>query len=898
MTLINCPECSHQVVSDAPACPECGFPLEEALPREESAKTTAHRLGRVTRSVLTECKEIALATIERSRQLIHRVRMGHRVRRQRRDLEICRRQFGEWLFQHDLGDEACRDAIRQLNVQIDATRQTRGSVRQMQEERKQMIIRLSATHIPAAGEPGFQRYELVQQAEQSLESCENELRSAKRATGSPDGITRRRVGIGYSVLGVAFTLLILAVLACIEGSPKKSDDANALASPGGIADLGREHARAPEPLLRDIASFTCNIPVLIVETIEGPAPQAKRPYGPQLPPEQTIGSVVEYRGRLDAIEMEFVRRPNSTPFRLAITEENPGSSGPSLESSIWLAATVAALQRSDALSGVEVTFSISGDVDGASAGGVVCLALLSALDNKRLPDDFAFTGSVLPDGTIGRVGGVVEKINAAKNKGATRVLVPTGIRFEEDMNSGKLTDLKQLARSLNLQFLTVRNIEQAYHAVHGTPAPAPLNVPTDFAELPELLERLLIDDCRKRLDQGDAIWRSLSEDEQQKLISDPFVADWFVSRFQAEQSYRAGQLCYARDKATEWALLMQAREANKRFFSSPTNAADPKRLFSSLDAQIQKTLADAPQPRDVVQELSCVLPPIASQFCVDADTFHSYKHIVAQIDAGLAGDLQVIKETANSHLPAGTTREQLAFQAAFERKAVELLFANTAMRYQQGYAEDAKQLSKDLSLVPQDFDRARQVEQFFHTAYRSIYQSLKTEVVNPIAKGSDISEAQARQLIAETDQGFMSHVPLHVEALKSHQQLRQSRNTMSEREFLTALYAQVFATYIADVSSITVRWTELDADLDDDGMVAYGRLELLSYMLREARENAVERIVECKRHGIPCPAAIWFFQTGEATRDDNTVDKVDVLASYWRASLQAQALQMLFQEEP
>lgn len=894
MPLVPCPECGHQVSADASACPECGFPFDEAAATGHSPETLAARVAHVLHRTAIECKAIPIATFERIRRQFHRVQIGHRVSCQRRNLATCREQLGEWLIQHDLGDAELRSSIRQLDAQIEAVHQAHGSARHLQKERRQSLIRLSTTHVPAATDTEIQSYQLVQQAEKRLQSYEHELLAASRSTDSPDGITRRRIAVGYSVMALSCSIVVVAMFARLGEEPQKLGPPSAGASPQAVADVVGDHTNSPEPLLLDIPSFTSNVPALTVETIEQRVPHATAVYGPALPPDKATQAAVKYQGRLVKIDMEFVRRHDPAPFRLAITEETPGSSGPSLESSIWIAATVAALHRSDALSGVEVKFSVPGDVDGPSAGGVVCLALLSALENKRLPDNFAFTGTVLPDGTIGRVGGVVEKINAAKSKGATRVLVPAGIRFEEDMNSGKLTDLKQLAESLNLQFLPVRNIEQAYHAVHGTPSPAPVSAPAAFAELPQSLERVLIDDCRKRLDRGDAIWKNLSESEQNELINDPLATDWIHFRLQADQSYRAGQLCYAWERATEWTLLMQSREANKQFFSGPATKADSQRLFSELDAQIQKAFADAPQPHDVVQLLSAALPPIASQFCVDADAFHSYRQIVGQIEKKLARDLQVIKDMEDGHLPAATTREQLAVQSALQAKAVALLVANLALRWQQGYAEDAKQRSKYLPPVPLDSRRAPQVEQFFYMAYRSIYQSLETEVINQIAGGADISGTQARQLVAETDQDFMHHMPLHVEAMESHQRLLRRTDTATDRDFLTALYAQMFATYIADVSSVVVRWTELDTELNDDGNKTYRRLDVLSYMLREARESAVAKIVECNRHGVPCPAAIWWFQAGEATRDDNRVDKVEALAHYWRASLHAQSLQMLF----
>jgi hypothetical protein len=74
----------------------------------------------------------------------------------------------------------------------------------------------------------------------------------------------------------------------------------------------------------------------------------------------------------------------------------------------------------------------------------------------------------------------------------------------------------------------------------------------------------------------------------------------------------------------------------------------------------------------------------------------------------------------------------------------------------------------------------------------------------------------------------------------------------------------------------------------------YDRPEVLSHMLQSARKTAIANIAVCQAEGVPCVAAIAQLQSADMSRDDREEDPVDVLVLYWNASLQAQALQMLF----
>ncbi len=81
------------------------------------------------------------------------------------------------------------------------------------------------------------------------------------------------------------------------------------------------------------------------------------------------------------------------------------------------------------LSGSDVIFSIESQneipsVDGPSAGALMTLLVISAIEKKELKTDATLTGTIDQNGNIGAIGGVIEKAKAAKDSGKTLFLLP------------------------------------------------------------------------------------------------------------------------------------------------------------------------------------------------------------------------------------------------------------------------------------------------------------------------------------------------------------------------------------------------------------------------------------------------------------------------------------------
>ena len=84
------------------------------------------------------------------------------------------------------------------------------------------------------------------------------------------------------------------------------------------------------------------------------------------------------------------------------------------------------------LSEKDIIFSITSDnnelqaVDGPSAGAAMAILLASEIQGKSVDEKVLITGTIEPDGNIGRIGGATEKADAAGRYGAKIFLVPNG----------------------------------------------------------------------------------------------------------------------------------------------------------------------------------------------------------------------------------------------------------------------------------------------------------------------------------------------------------------------------------------------------------------------------------------------------------------------------------------
>jgi predicted S18 family serine protease len=87
--------------------------------------------------------------------------------------------------------------------------------------------------------------------------------------------------------------------------------------------------------------------------------------------------------------------------------------------------TGAQLGKTDVIITIEAGESVE-VVDGPSAGVAITIAIMAAIEGRSLNETVFITGTINPDGSIGVVGGIIEKAEAAALAGGTVFLVPKG----------------------------------------------------------------------------------------------------------------------------------------------------------------------------------------------------------------------------------------------------------------------------------------------------------------------------------------------------------------------------------------------------------------------------------------------------------------------------------------
>ena len=107
-----------------------------------------------------------------------------------------------------------------------------------------------------------------------------------------------------------------------------------------------------------------------------------------------------------------------------------------------------------------VTYRPAGS-DGPSAGAAMAVGFIAMFKGDRIQRGTAMSGTLEPDGHIGWVGGIPDKIRAAKREGCHTVLVPRGQAYTPHWN------LIELGFQLNIIVKEVDTVDDAYLLMTG-----------------------------------------------------------------------------------------------------------------------------------------------------------------------------------------------------------------------------------------------------------------------------------------------------------------------------------------------------------------------------------------------------------------------------------------------
>ena len=657
------------------------------------------------------------------------------------------------------------------------------------------------------------------------------------------------------------------------------------------------------------------LPEQIVQKGKEPAPassspQAPAPTSPALPAPAPKKSTISYKvpcltvrgddthGKISYLPLTFTRTNTDKPLRIMIIDDTPSGSGQTIHSSVWLAAVTAAMLRNDTMHGATISVEFSGNVDGPSAGGVTCLAILSALDGRELPKDFAMTGTILPDGTIGVVGGVPEKMRAAAKAGVKRIFIPAFLRIFKNAK-GEDVDLSRLADELKVELHRVENISEAYAILHNQPYNEGeyVNV-RNMTKLSREVEDVLL-----------PVYKDLFKKVSEKLKAQPkleqavIIDDFVLSPNPAQDYYQEGKLLPATLQIFRSYMAWQVWEKTEAFVNEfyKGNNPDWSKIKYLREYHFRKLLlafrdASDKQGKVLFEQRQKQHEAYIKTHYSGSEKRHGYfpfvdglSEITAQLepvnlDPALRGKIKVLLmkrppvETVNT-----SSQKELEAYWRTEIDLLRLLFLAT--ENDDALSDFLGRLGKALPALQQN-KRAAEVERLFYSASCAADSVAGQNFQSAISASAD----GGRKKRTVESEFWDNPVLYSLLEMQNHAQYCHSLLQPDSEKKPTSPSYHLQVSLKSQVSSFALASAML---------VMYGAdqsSDFISHMVRNARRAAIRNINDCVKAGIPCLSAICDFELADASRNSNK-GAVFTLVAYWRASLYSKALLMSFKQK-
>jgi hypothetical protein len=157
-----------------------------------------------------------------------------------------------------------------------------------------------------------------------------------------------------------------------------------------------------------------------------------------------------------------------TSFSLDVPPDSPGASIFTAE--LWNASLSSALAWQQPWEGARWKVLDTPVTDGTGIGAGLAVGMIATAARRPYPKETLVIGSLKPDGTLGAVSKMTERLDAAAAAGITRVIIPSDQRFDTD-GSGQVVNLVRHAADLHLDCVPVDNLVEATEAVMNDPLP-------------------------------------------------------------------------------------------------------------------------------------------------------------------------------------------------------------------------------------------------------------------------------------------------------------------------------------------------------------------------------------------------------------------------------------------
>ncbi len=570
----------------------------------------------------------------------------------------------------------------------------------------------------------------------------------------------------------------------------------------------------------------------------------------------------------------------SSPLHVRVEEADPGrvrvgffesevaGSGDQWRAAGWTAALAASMLLDFDARTSRIAFDVEGRIDGPSAGGLMTVAVMAAVRGDGIRRDATMTGTINPDGRIGPVGGIAQKIEAAAAIGKKLVLIPAGTRFQEDVNVGKKIDLVAKGQGLGVKVLQVPDIWTAYRELTGERLPrAEATQPPQAS--PEFVKRVsdLYDDWAGMLKAKTAEFEAISDDFKTEYT------DELVEESDQYLKYARGLKEEGRYAAAFSDLTAAVSRMTSAIESSRCVEEDDRR---GVEAMIRRVRDDGWLDRDVEATLGKFRdfsPATIEQLSI-------YIEAVDFLTAGLA--FQVYADDILAGMPKSGEDERWehGHDAAEYQKLAALNFVGARQMLAEAKRLGGSPLADDAPVLV--------MAQYFLRATDANIEMLEESVIEPAANQLGIPQERLQNRLSEIDEDFASLM------ITRRRLVPQLVNVFGEGDSLAYGLLGVTADMYARSSSIVAQYYSMQLVRDEDGYLVgvkeEGKLADWLMMSDEQTRRTIRELVEA---GVDPSTCVSYYEPAKVAQGRDVYEKLYALQAYFRANAIARALKRL-----
>jgi hypothetical protein len=159
---------------------------------------------------------------------------------------------------------------------------------------------------------------------------------------------------------------------------------------------------------------------------------------------------------------------DATSFALDLPADNPAA--PIFTAQLWSASLASAMAWQEPWQGARWKVLQTPVTDGTGLDAALAVGMIATSARRPYPPQTVVIGSLNPDGSLGPVSHLVDRMNAAAKAGMKKIIIPSVQRFDTDV-TGQVVNMVRHAGDLHLECVPVDDLVAATEATMNDPLP-------------------------------------------------------------------------------------------------------------------------------------------------------------------------------------------------------------------------------------------------------------------------------------------------------------------------------------------------------------------------------------------------------------------------------------------